>query len=103
MLEQWGIDSSSNSSVFWTFLRSTIVLYLSSPFEHGEVFVLDDGGEVDLDLGNYERFVDITTTRDHNITTGKIYHNVIEKVFFFNFVSTTYDSTKSFSRNLNDD
>jgi CTP synthase len=50
-----------------------------SPFEHGEVFVLDDGGEVDLDLGNYERFVDITTTRDHNITTGKIYHNVIEK------------------------
>lgn len=54
-----------------------------SPFEHGEVFVLDDGGEVDLDLGNYERFVDITTTRDHNITTGKIYHNVIEKVSQF--------------------
>ncbi|KIY99001.1 hypothetical protein MNEG_8959 [Monoraphidium neglectum] len=44
-----------------------------SPFEHGEVFVLDDGGEVDLDLGNYERFLDITLTRDNNITTGKIY------------------------------
>ena len=70
-----------------------------SPFEHGEVFVLDDGGEVwnaggcshlffgqqadmsaflyvfqaDLDLGNYERFLDITLTRDSNITTGKIY------------------------------
>jgi len=44
-----------------------------SPFEHGEVFVLDDGGEVDLDLGNYERFIDVTLTRDNNITTGKIY------------------------------
>ncbi|KAG6496942.1 hypothetical protein ZIOFF_044822 [Zingiber officinale] len=44
-----------------------------SPFEHGEVFVLDDGGEVDLDLGNYERFLDVTLTRDNNITTGKIY------------------------------
>ena len=38
-----------------------------SPFEHGEVFVLDDGGEVDLDLGNYERFLDISLTRDHNL------------------------------------
>ncbi|KAJ7010241.1 hypothetical protein NC653_000857 [Populus alba x Populus x berolinensis] len=44
-----------------------------SPFEHGEVYVLDDGGEVDLDLGNYERFLDIKLTRDNNITTGKIY------------------------------
>ncbi|KAG1335183.1 CTP synthase [Cocos nucifera] len=44
-----------------------------SPFEHGEVFVLDDGGEVDLDLGNYERFLDVKLTRDNNITTGKIY------------------------------
>ncbi len=50
-----------------------------SPFEHGEVFVLDDGGEADLDLGNYERFVDSTLTRDHNITTGKIYQSVIAK------------------------
>ncbi|KAG1365290.1 CTP synthase [Cocos nucifera] len=50
-----------------------------SPFEHGEVFVLDDGGEVDLDLGNYERFLDITLTRDNNITTGKIYRSVIDK------------------------
>ena len=49
-----------------------------SPFEHGEVFVLDDGGEVDLDLGNYERFLDINLTRDNNITTGKIYSKVIE-------------------------
>ncbi|XP_043573198.1 CTP synthase 1 isoform X2 [Chiloscyllium plagiosum] len=50
-----------------------------SPYEHGEVFVLDDGGEVDLDLGNYERFLDIRLTRDNNITTGKIYQSVINK------------------------
>ncbi|KAI8903311.1 CTP synthase N-terminus-domain-containing protein [Gorgonomyces haynaldii] len=50
-----------------------------TPLDHGEVFVLDDGGEVDLDLGNYERFLDVTLTRDNNITTGKIYKTVIEK------------------------
>ncbi|KAK8504201.1 hypothetical protein V6N12_044748 [Hibiscus sabdariffa] len=50
-----------------------------SPFEHGEVFVLDDGGEVDLDLGNYERFLDVKLTRDNNITTGKIYQFVLDK------------------------
>lgn len=43
-----------------------------SPMEHGEVFVMDDGGETDLDMGNYERFLDIRLTRDHNITTGKV-------------------------------
>jgi CTP synthase len=50
-----------------------------SPFEHGEVFVLDDGGETDLDLGNYERFLNVHLTQDHNITTGKIYRHVILK------------------------
>ena len=50
-----------------------------SPFEHGEVFVLDDGGEVDLDLGNYERFLDVALTRDNNITTGKVYAAVVER------------------------
>ena len=50
-----------------------------SPFEHGETFVLDDGGEADLDLGNYERFLDLCLTREHNITTGKVYAKVIEK------------------------
>ena len=50
-----------------------------SPFEHGEVFVLDDGGEADLDLGNYERFLDVSLTRDHNLTTGKVYSAVIER------------------------
>uniref|UniRef100_A0A1I7SZB5 CTP synthase n=1 Tax=Caenorhabditis tropicalis TaxID=1561998 RepID=A0A1I7SZB5_9PELO len=50
-----------------------------SPYEHGEVFVLDDGGEVDLDLGNYERFLDIRLTRDNNITTGKMFKHVMER------------------------
>ncbi len=50
-----------------------------SPYQHGEVFVLKDGGEVDLDLGNYERFLDSELTHDHNITTGKVYQSVIEK------------------------
>lgn len=50
-----------------------------SPFEHGEVFVLDDGGEVDLDLGNYERFLDVALMRDNNITTGKVYAAVVER------------------------
>ncbi|CAI4253734.1 CDG_1a_G0001590.mRNA.1.CDS.1 [Saccharomyces cerevisiae] len=50
-----------------------------SPLEHGECFVLDDGGETDLDLGNYERYLGVTLTKDHNITTGKIYSHVIAK------------------------
>jgi CTP synthase len=50
-----------------------------NPGQHGEVFVLSDGGEVDLDLGNYERFLDIDLSSRHNITTGKIYRSVIEK------------------------
>ncbi|XP_050520849.1 CTP synthase 2 [Daktulosphaira vitifoliae] len=50
-----------------------------SPYEHGEVYVLDDGGEVDLDLGNYERFMDVTLHSVNNITTGKIYQEVINR------------------------
>src|SRR5438046_1389151 len=50
-----------------------------SPYQHGEVFVTDDGGETDLDLGHYERFTSARVTRDHNITTGKVYHSVITK------------------------
>ena len=50
-----------------------------SPYEHGEVYVLADGGEADLDLGNYERFLDVKLTRDNNITTGKVYQRVIER------------------------
>jgi CTP synthase len=50
-----------------------------NPYEHGEVYVLDDGGETDLDLGHYERFLNVDLTRDSNITTGSIYKTVIEK------------------------
>jgi CTP synthase len=48
-----------------------------NPFEHGEVFVTDDGGETDLDLGHYERFIDESLSRDSNATTGSIYSSVI--------------------------
>ena len=50
-----------------------------SPYEHGEVFVTDDGAETDLDLGHYERFIDENLTKDSSITMGKIYLNVLEK------------------------
>ncbi|EZG68213.1 CTP synthase [Gregarina niphandrodes] len=49
-----------------------------APGEHGEVFVLDDGHEGDLDLGNYERALEVKLTKDHNITTGKIYRKIIQ-------------------------
>jgi|TARA_B100000405_G_scaffold101597_1_gene70769 CTP synthase len=50
-----------------------------SPYQHGEVFVTDDGAETDLDLGHYERFIDESLSQDNNITTGRIYQNVITK------------------------
>lgn len=50
-----------------------------NPYEHGEVFVTHDGAETDLDLGHYERFLGIQTTRDHNVTTGKIHQYIIQQ------------------------
>ncbi|HEY7472555.1 MAG TPA: CTP synthase [Gemmatimonadota bacterium] len=50
-----------------------------SPFQHGEVFVTDDGAETDLDLGHYERFIDRSLSQDNNVTTGRIYQSVIAK------------------------
>ena len=50
-----------------------------SPYQHGEVFVTDDGAETDLDLGHYERFIDINLSKNSNVTTGKIYWSVISK------------------------
>jgi CTP synthase len=50
-----------------------------SPFQHGEVYVTDDGAETDLDLGHYERFTSTTTTKSHNWTAGKIYESIIRK------------------------
>ena len=48
-----------------------------SPFQHGEVYVTEDGAETDLDLGHYERFTGVEATKDSNYTTGKIYKNII--------------------------
>src|SRR4030043_2356351 len=50
-----------------------------NPYMHGEVFVTDDGGETDLDLGWYERFLDLSLKQENNLTTGLVYKNVIEK------------------------
>ena len=50
-----------------------------SPFQHGEVYVTDDGAETDLDLGHYERFIDRPLSQANNITSGRIYQNVINK------------------------
>jgi CTP synthase len=60
-----------------------------NPFQHGEVFVTDDGGESDLDLGHYERFVDVSLHRDSNATTGSIYTTVLGKERRGDYLGTT--------------
>ncbi|MCX7771810.1 MAG: CTP synthase [Clostridia bacterium] len=60
-----------------------------SPYQHGEVFVTDDGAETDLDLGHYERFVDENLSANSNVTTGKIYHSVINKERKGDFLGAT--------------
>ena len=50
-----------------------------NPFQHGEVYVTDDGAETDLDLGHYERYTDVKTSEKNNFTTGQIYDSVISK------------------------
>jgi CTP synthase len=50
-----------------------------NPYQHGEVYVTDDGAETDLDLGHYERYTSLTLTKENNYTTGRIYHSVITK------------------------
>ena len=50
-----------------------------SPYQHGEVFVTDDGAETDLDLGHYERFTSVRMKQKHSFTTGRIYQNVIQR------------------------
>jgi len=50
-----------------------------SPFQHGEVYVLDDGAETDLDLGHYERFTNTKLTRKNNLTSGQVYARVLER------------------------
>jgi len=60
-----------------------------SPFQHGEVFVTDDGAETDLDLGHYERFIDRPLTQQNNVTTGRVYLNVITKERRGEFLGST--------------
>src|SRR5699024_8162091 len=50
-----------------------------SPYQHGEVFVTDDGAETDLDLGHYERFIDVNLNKNSSVTTGKVYWSVLNK------------------------
>ena len=50
-----------------------------NPYEHGECYVTDDGAETDLDLGHYERFLNVATSQDNNVTTGRIYQSVINR------------------------
>ena len=57
---------------------------------------MDDGGEVDLDLGNYERFLDVTLNRDNNITTGKIYQSVIDKERRGDYLGKTVQGSASY-------
>ncbi len=60
-----------------------------SPYQHGEVFVTDDGAETDLDLGHYERFLDVSTSQANNVTTGRIYNSVIQKERRGDFLGAT--------------
>jgi len=57
-----------------------------NPFQHGEVYVTDDGAETDLDLGHYERFTNAHISQDSNITTGRIYYSIIKCASIGNFV-----------------
>jgi len=80
-----------------------------SPFQHGEAFVTDDGAETDLDLGHYERFIDVNLTKDNSVTTGKIYNSVITKERHGDFLGKTVqiiphitDEIKKSIKKLND-
>jgi CTP synthase len=80
-----------------------------SPFQHGEVYVTDDGAETDLDLGHYERFIDESLSQSNNVTTGRIYQNIITKERRGDFLGATVqviphvtDEIKSYVRRLAD-
>jgi CTP synthase len=81
-----------------------------SPFQHGEVYVTDDGAETDLDLGHYERFTNVVTAKKNNLTTGRVYQTVIEKERRGDFLGSTVqviphitDEIKSAIRAVADD
>ena len=84
-----GIVASSLGNLFQSRGYKTTIIKLDpylnvdpgtlNPYEHGECYVTDDGAEADLDLGHYERFLDIPMSQLNNVTTGSIYKNVIER------------------------
>lgn len=81
-----------------------------SPYQHGEVYVTDDGAETDLDLGHYERFSGVPSRRSDNITSGRIYQNIIAKERRGDYLGATVqviphvtDAIKDFARDDTDD
>ena len=70
-----------------------------NPYEHGECYVTEDGTETDLDLGHYERFTSIQTTKNNNVTTGKIYQCVIDKERSGEFLGKTVQVIPALGRN----
>ena len=73
-----------------------------SPYQHGEVYVTDDGAETDLDLGHYERFTNQLTTRNNNWTTGKIYMQVIQKERRGDYLGRTVQVIPHFTNEIKD-
>ena len=71
-----------------------------SPYQHGEVYVTEDGAETDLDLGHYERFIDENLNQYSNLTTGKVYWNVLNKVNTLALPSRSFLMLPTKSRNL---
>ena len=69
-----------------------------SPYEHGEVFVTDDGAETDLDLGHYERFTDVNLNKNCSISTGKIYQEVLEKERRGDYLGKNSTSNSSYNK-----
>jgi len=74
-----------------------------NPFQHGEVFVTEDGAETDLDIGHYERFLDVNLTADANVTTGKVYSTVIAKERRGDFLGDTVQVIPHITNQIKDD
>ena len=69
-----------------------------NPYQHGEVFVLDDGSETDLDLGHYERFIDENMSKDNNATAGQIYSTVLDKDRIDSLIEKARDTAQHYTR-----
>jgi CTP synthase len=74
-----------------------------NPFQHGEVFVTEDGAETDLDIGHYERFLDVNLNADANVTTGKVYSNVIAKERRGDFLGDTVQVIPHITNEIKDE